>query len=380
MTLWRNRPGRMHLPRRGLSVGTGVLALGAVVVAGSVSSTSLDPTGMAMPAGVVSAAPHSGSDTDPMIDAVAQTVPAASATLVGFAPPADPGAEGRAQFRLAADLPSGPLGIPGIVLQAYKLAAKRVGAESPQCKLPWFLLAGIGRIESGHAGDGNVDEYGNSLRPIRGPVLDGSLAGNEVITDTDGGKLDGDPKHDRAMGPMQFIPSTWASWGADANGDGKADPDNIFDATYSAGRYLCAGVTDIMAEGTKVNAVLRYNRSVAYANNVLAWAAAYATGVLPTSGIPEMKTPPKDDDKKKDDKKKDDKKDDKRDKKPEESRKPSSPKSSRPSTPPSTSKPPQACLGAICLPPGIGPAPAPGPKPKAKAPTAKPTARTPGDR
>lgn len=186
----------------------------------------------------------------------------------------------------AAALPDGPLGIPGIVLQAYELAEQRIGAESPQCELPWFLLAGIGRIESGHAGNGNVDSSGTTLTPIAGPVLNGTLAGNEVIVDSDGGRLDGDAGHDRAMGPMQFIPSTWASWGSDANGDGKSDPNNIFDATYSAGRYLCAGVTDIMAEETKVSAVMRYNHSAEYAANVLAWATGYATGVTPTDTGP----------------------------------------------------------------------------------------------
>lgn len=186
----------------------------------------------------------------------------------------------------AAALPTGPLGIPGIVLQAYKMAEQRVAAESPQCKLPWFLLAGIGRIESGHAGGGNVDSSGTTLTPIAGPLLNGHLSGNAVITDTDGGRIDGDPGHDRAMGPMQFIPSTWAAWGSDANGDGKADPNNVFDATYSAGRYLCSGVTDIMSEKTKVSAVLRYNNSMEYVSNVLSWAAGYATGAAPTDTGP----------------------------------------------------------------------------------------------
>ncbi|GAC70766.1 hypothetical protein GS4_41_00120 [Gordonia soli NBRC 108243] len=226
---------------------------------------------------------------------VAEVLPASPAMLLGFAPPPMP-TEPQApvatpQFRIAAGLPSGPLGIPGIVLQAYKLAANRVGAESPQCKLPWFLLAGIGRIESNHAGNGSVDQFGTTINPIAGPVLDGSLAGNAVIKDTDGGRIDGDPAHDRAMGPMQFIPSTWAAWGSDANGDGKSDPNNVFDATYSAGRYLCAGITDIMNDRTKVSAVLRYNRSMEYVSNVLGWAGAYATGVLPTDGIREPKKP-----------------------------------------------------------------------------------------
>ncbi|WP_431839362.1 lytic transglycosylase domain-containing protein [Gordonia hongkongensis] len=225
---------------------------------------------------------------------VAELVAGSPGALLGFAPPPEKPATAlpAPQFRLASDLPSGPLGIPGVVLQAYKLAANRVAAESAACKLPWFLLAGIGRIESNHASNGSVDQYGTTINPIAGPVLDGSLAGNAVIKDTDGGRIDGDAGHDRAMGPMQFIPSTWAAWGSDANGDGKPDPNNIFDATYSAGRYLCAGVTDIMNERTRVSAVLRYNRSMEYVANVLGWAGAYATGVMPTDPIPEMKRKP----------------------------------------------------------------------------------------
>ncbi|GAC56765.1 hypothetical protein GOHSU_12_01550 [Gordonia hirsuta DSM 44140 = NBRC 16056] len=347
---------------RGAVVTTGVAAVGAAMLVGATASTS---AGTAAPTGVASVTVVSGDGET----AVAAAVPASSPTLYGFAPPAEnTAASANPQFRIAANLPNGPLGIPGVVLQAYKLGATRVAAESPQCQLPWFLLAGIGRIESGHAGGGNVDEYGNTRTKIRGPVLDGSLAGNEVITDTDGGVLDGDPRHDRAMGPMQFIPSTWKAWGADANGDGKADPDNIFDAAYSAGRYLCAGVTNIMADAHKVNNILRYNRSVAYANNVLGWAAAYATGVIPTGGIPEMHSAPADP-VKKDQKDKDNKdkgKKDKKDKKDAPGQE--GPESSAPSTRKAKPTLHQNCLGAICLPPGVGPAPAPAPEPKKAAP------------
>ncbi|WP_018180605.1 lytic transglycosylase domain-containing protein [Jongsikchunia kroppenstedtii] len=182
------------------------------------------------------------------------------------------------------NLPSGPLGIPGIVLQAYKMAAGRLAAEQPQCGLPWFLLAGIGKIESNHAGNGNVDASGTALTPISGPVLDGHLAGNEVVKNADGSFA-------RAEGPMQFMPGTWAAWGADGNGDGKKDPQNVFDATYAAGRYLCAGVTGIMNGTNPVSAVLRYNNSMAYVGTVLAWSTAYSTGVMPTNPIPQLPTP-----------------------------------------------------------------------------------------
>lgn len=350
---FRHSPGQAHVPRRTVAVGVGTVAVGAVLL-GGMSAGATSVTSAQGPANIGPSFLASSDSAVVAVDDVTQVVPSQSGELLGFAPPSSPDVDDPdsvAQFRIAANLPSGPLGIPGIMLKAYKLAATRVAAESPQCKLPWFLLAGIGRIESGHAGDGNVDRYGNTLTDIRGPVLDGSLAGNAVITDSDGGDLDGDHGHDRAMGPMQFIPSTWKSWGSDANGDGKANPDNVFDATFSAGRYLCSGVTDIMSSSNKVAAVMRYNHSVAYANNVLGWAAAYASGVMPTSPIPEMSTPPKDDEKP--DKKKDRDKD--RDK-PSKSSKPSKPSTKKPSTPPSSSTKPKPtpkpqCLGPICLPP-----------------------------
>lgn len=266
-------PTRPRRAGRVLSAGFGTTILGAMVLGAASSS--------AIAGGQRVDADESASKTQ-----VVGIAPAEYDTAAWFAPPKPVGNPMVApQFRIAAGIPSGPLGIPGVVLQAYKLAATRVAAETPACKLPWFLLAGIGRIESGHAGNGNVDEYGNTRSSIRGPALDGSLAGNAVILDANGTGT-------RAMGPMQFIPGTWAAWGSDANGDGKADPDNIFDATYSAGRYLCAGVSDIMAGNNPVSAVYRYNHSMAYVTNVLAWAAAYSVGVMPTQGIPDMHATP----------------------------------------------------------------------------------------
>jgi len=52
--------------------------------------------------------------------------------------------------------------------------------------------------------------------------MDGSLAATAVVVDSDGGALDGDARYDRATGPMQFLPGTWRSIGADGNGDGVA--------------------------------------------------------------------------------------------------------------------------------------------------------------
>ncbi|WP_206615151.1 lytic transglycosylase domain-containing protein [Rhodococcus spongiicola] len=172
----------------------------------------------------------------------------------------------------------GPLGIPEIVLNAYRAAEQAATSTQPGCGLPWNLLAGIGKIESGHAGGGRTDAAGTTVTPILGPTLDGHLAGNEIITDTDLGVLDGDPVHDRAVGPMQFIPSTWARYASDGNDDGVADPNNVFDASLSAARYLCSGGLDLRDPEQQSRAVLRYNNSTAYRANVLAWSEAYAAG------------------------------------------------------------------------------------------------------
>ncbi|WP_235671132.1 lytic transglycosylase domain-containing protein [Tomitella fengzijianii] len=176
----------------------------------------------------------------------------------------------------------GPLGIPGIMLNAYKHAADLMAQIQPSCGLPWNLLAGIGKIESGHASGGAADSRGNTTTKILGPVLDGHLAGNAVITDTDGGAVDGHASYDRAVGPMQFMPGTWSHYGADGNNDGVADPNNVYDATFAAGRLLCASGGNLSDPAATTGAILTYNHSMAYVKNVQAWAHAYATGAYPT--------------------------------------------------------------------------------------------------
>jgi len=105
--------------------------------------------------------------------------------------------------------------------------------------LSWTVLAAIGQIESGD---------GANMGP--------STAG--------------------ALGPMQFMPSTWARWGIDAFGQtGPPDVMNPYDAVPSAARLLCA---DGAAQGghSLYNAIFDYNHADWYVNEVLALAREYA--------------------------------------------------------------------------------------------------------
>ena len=77
------------------------------------------------------------------------------------------------------------------------------------------------------------------------------------------------------MGPMQFIPTSWETYGRDANGDGVADPNQIDDAALAAANLLCDGRDLATAEGWK-QAIGSYNSSDEYLANVRNAAASYA--------------------------------------------------------------------------------------------------------
>ncbi|MBY6365673.1 lytic transglycosylase domain-containing protein [Rhodococcoides corynebacterioides] len=267
--------------RVGGVVSASVLLLGAVTVAAGSATPSSANRATAYPAAVVAAAPVASRDTavglvDPP-ERTAATFRSPTASAPAGAPPAAPGAP-------AANILVGALGIPDLVLQAYRAAEALTATTIPGCRLPWHLLAAIGRIESGHAGGGRTDVTGTTLTPVLGPPLDGRSAADAVITDTDGGALDGNSTHDRAVGPMQFIPSTWAAYATDGNGDGKSDPNNVFDAAAAAGKYLCSGGLDMTKAADATAAVMRYNNSAAYTANVLSWSAAYSGGASPVPG------------------------------------------------------------------------------------------------
>ncbi|MET7771218.1 lytic murein transglycosylase [Nocardia sp. NPDC005366] len=269
------KPSSVNIGRSSVLALSGLLPAGLVAVAGA---SDLDPALQAD----IQPSPEEG------IDALGARLAAALDETAGhamaaqrFAAPPVVKTVALPENRVRADLPAGPLGIPGVAVAAYQNAEKTLLAENPECGMSWSTLAGIGRVESTHAFGGKADADGNPLTPVYGPVLDGSLSGNNVIHDSDDGALDGLSGYDRAIGPMQFLPDTWKRYAADGNGDGIADPQNLFDAALTAGKYLCSGGLNMRDLSQQTRAILRYNNSMAYVANVMAWANSYNNGVAP---------------------------------------------------------------------------------------------------
>jgi hypothetical protein len=148
---------------------------------------------------------------------------------IGFALP------GPGEPRLSSLLtPARP--IPDLIKSHYIAAAT-------EYHLPWTLLAGIGMEETGH-----------------GATTATSSAG--------------------AQGLMQFMPATWARYGVDGSGDGRADIHDPADSAMSAANYLTAsGVTAGGTEGVR-RALFAYNHADWYVNDVLFYAAAYGGGTI----------------------------------------------------------------------------------------------------
>lgn len=167
-------------------------------------------------------------------------------------------------------------GIPERALAAYALAHVVIAEEDAECGLDWATIAAIGAVESEHGSHDSsmLDDDGNAMPPIIGPALDGG-ADVAKIEDTDDGEFDDDTTWDRAVGPMQFIPSTWKKWGTDANGDGIADPNQIDDAALSTARYLCESGSMTNSEGWRA-AVFSYNHDNDYVDLIATVALDYA--------------------------------------------------------------------------------------------------------
>ncbi len=176
-------------------------------------------------------------------------------------------------------------GIPSVALNAYRVAATRMNATRPSCGIDWSLLAAIGRVESNHGrfAGAVLDADGTSTPEIRGPALDGGQFA--YIGDSDGGRFDHDTRYDRAVGAMQFIPTTWRAYAVDGDGNGTTDPFDIDDAALGAANYLCVAGRDLRTDAGQRRAVFAYNHSDEYVAQVLALARAYATGV-PVDALP----------------------------------------------------------------------------------------------
>ncbi len=160
------------------------------------------------------------------------------------------------------------------VRAAYENAIAVADADGTNCGVRYAVLAAVGWVESSIAkptnrtfirdGDGRVEP------PIFGVTLSGG-DGNAQVPDSDGGFYDDDPEWDRAVGPMQLLPSTWYRVKADANGDGTKDPQSIDDAALGALHYLCLAIRGAsIDEGDNLaTALFSYNRSKAYVAKVI---------------------------------------------------------------------------------------------------------------
>jgi Transglycosylase SLT domain len=141
----------------------------------------------------------------------------------------------RAQSPASAPLSTAPGKPPTTYVQLFQESAAKFCPG-----LPWTVLAAIGQIESGDRANPGVSSAG-------------------------------------ALGPMQFLPSTWARWGITATAFGQTGRPNImnpFDAVPSAARYLCAAGGATAAGLPK--AIFAYNHAGWYVNEVLALAKQYA--------------------------------------------------------------------------------------------------------
>ena len=168
-------------------------------------------------------------------------------------------------------------GIPAPAMAAYGSAELRLRHERPGCHLAWNTLAGIGWVESQHGtvGGRTLLSDGRSSTPVVGPALNGH--GFAAIRSTPASTAwHGDRAWEHAVGPLQFLASTWQRWGADGDGDGVRDPLDLDDAAVTAGRYLCADGHDLATSSGWNAAIHSYNHDSSYVLSVLNAANTYA--------------------------------------------------------------------------------------------------------
>ncbi|WP_024287392.1 lytic transglycosylase domain-containing protein [Cellulomonas sp. KRMCY2] len=268
-------PRSPRAPQAPLAAAAATVAIGVVVLTGLAAVRTGEPRPWTVPA----VGPAVLVQPLPLISDEEPELVSSDAAAQGPAPGAPRSA---ATWQTAT---AEATGIPAVAVRAYGDAVLALEVEAPGCRVGWTTLAGLGAVESGHGShDGSVLLADGRASPgIVGPALDGN--GVAAIRATpESTAWHGDPVWDHAVGPMQFIPSTWRRWGADGDGDGVADPQDIDDAALAAARYLCADGRDLSAAAGWQAAVFSYNHSDAYVADVLALADGYGAAVTRAAG------------------------------------------------------------------------------------------------
>ncbi|RLP87173.1 lytic transglycosylase domain-containing protein, partial [Micromonospora sp. CV4] len=279
---WARRPsGRLTLPGVFLlALVAATAAAGALLVPAAIRAprtvavdATVPPTVAVPPPVPPSGVPTGGLPTGPLPTGGLSTGP-----LPGGGLPTGPAVGGRPSDALAgwAQQVGAKVGVPPTAMQAYGYAELVLAQTNRSCALSWTTLAAIGQVESGHgaANGARLGQDGKALPQIIGLPLDGRDDRMRII-DTDRGLLDQDTSFDRAIGPMQFIPTTWQEIGADADNDGVKDPHDLDDAALAAGNYLCKNNRNLSIPGDWWNAILSYNDVRRYAQDVYDTANRY---------------------------------------------------------------------------------------------------------
>jgi hypothetical protein len=132
---------------------------------------------------------------------------------------------------LPLSLSSSIAGVPGFFIESFRIPPFLLPifqAAGTAYGVPWQVLAAINEVETDYGRDLSVSSAG-------------------------------------AEGWMQFLPSSWETYGVDANGDGYKDPYNPADAIFAAARYLRAAGAATNVRG----AIFSYNHSQAYVESVM---------------------------------------------------------------------------------------------------------------
>ena len=208
----------------------GTAALGIPGVDAVVAAQTSRALGLVPQIGVLISAPKANLAT---LEAQIRGVIGRPRQLLSLRPARQAGVQ-RAQTSLGQNPAHVPAGRPNSWIQLFQASAAEY---CPQ--LSWTVLAAIAQIESAD---------GQNMGP--------SSAG--------------------ALGPMQFLPSTWARWGIDAFGfTGPPDIMNAWDAVPAAADYLCASGASQGPSGYAA-AIYSYNHATWYVAEVLALAHEYA--------------------------------------------------------------------------------------------------------